>query len=115
MLYTKMVRNYFMNIIFFYAKDSGPYDERNFFQKHKIIYIKILSFLPMNENKRILAEGSNDMDKYYIIEDICVICGKPVPEGTMVCPACMKKTMERKLIREDGIDETKSGRNRRYH
>lgn len=55
------------------------------------------------------------MDKYYIIEDICVICGKPVPEGTMVCPACMKKTMERKLIREDGIDETKSGRNRRYH
>ena len=62
-----------------------------------------------------LTEDQVGDNKYYIIEDICVICGKPVPEGTMVCPACMKKTMERKLIREDGIDEAKSGRNRRYH
>lgn len=23
--------------------------------------------------------------------DICVVCGKPVPEGTMVCIACLRE------------------------
>lgn len=25
--------------------------------------------------------------------DRCVICGEPVPEGTQVCPACIRKTV----------------------
>ncbi|MBQ4137103.1 MAG: hypothetical protein IJD67_03235 [Clostridia bacterium] len=26
--------------------------------------------------------------------DVCVCCGNPVPEGTMVCPECEKKKLE---------------------
>ena len=47
------------------------------------------------------------MDKYYVIKDICVICGKTIPEGIMVCPLCMKQIMERKLTGEDRIKKAK--------
>lgn len=26
-----------------------------------------------------------------IVDDRCVVCGKYVPEGSMVCPECLKK------------------------
>lgn len=29
--------------------------------------------------------------KYPLIEDTCVICGNPIPEGTWVCPCCINK------------------------
>lgn len=31
------------------------------------------------------------MERYYLVEDRCVMCGKLVPEGSMVCSICVKK------------------------
>lgn len=28
------------------------------------------------------------------MEDICVVCGETIPEGTQVCPACWNKIMK---------------------
>ena len=30
-------------------------------------------------------------------EDRCVCCGQPVPEGTQVCPSCMKLLEDNKI------------------
>lgn len=32
------------------------------------------------------------MDKCYLLNDICVCCGAPVPEGWQVCRYCEKET-----------------------
>lgn len=37
-----------------------------------------------------------------IVDDRCVVCGKYVPEGSMVCPECLKK------INDKEKDETGS-------
>lgn len=34
------------------------------------------------------------METYYVINDICVCCGAPVPEGRQVCWECEKKISE---------------------
>ena len=31
-----------------------------------------------------------------IVDDRCVMCGKYVPEGSMVCPECLRKSSDKK-------------------
>lgn len=35
------------------------------------------------------------METYYVIDDMCVCCGAPVPEGRQVCWECEKRYSER--------------------
>ncbi len=42
--------------------------------------------------------GGCDMKIYYQINDICVCCGEPVPEGYMVCPGCQRAAEQGKGI-----------------
>ena len=42
------------------------------------------------------------------MDNYCVICGKIIPEGRMVCPVCEKKIREQRRIRfgdEEGKPE----------
>lgn len=32
-----------------------------------------------------------EKNDYYEMEDVCIYCGRPVPEGIMVCPICKKE------------------------
>lgn len=38
---------------------------------------------------------------YYLIHDICVCCGKPVPEGRQICEQCEKQVTDNKLLRKN--------------
>lgn len=33
-------------------------------------------------------------EKIYVNENVCVCCGKPMPEGNMVCKECLLKVKE---------------------
>ena len=49
-----------------------------------------------------MRHGANKMKKLYLINDICVCCGAPVVEGTMVCQRCLDSTeKEHKLWQEE--------------
>ena len=37
------------------------------------------------------------------MNDTCVCCGAPVPEGRMVCPECEIESFERSIKMDDGI------------
>jgi len=43
-----------------------------------------------------MRHGANKMKKLYLINDICVCCGAPVDEGTMVCQRCLDTGVHKK-------------------
>lgn len=49
-----------------------------------------------------MRHWANKMKKLYLINDICVCCGAPVDEGTMVCQRCLDSTeKEHELWQEE--------------
>lgn len=62
--------------------------------------LKQRSELVKDEDYKLLNEGESNFT------DLCVCCGKPVPEGTMVCFECEEKSKE-DLIRESGLNRLK--------
>lgn len=36
------------------------------------------------------------METYYLVNDICVCCGAPVPEGRQICWECENKPIKEK-------------------
>ena len=47
----------------------------------------------LQQNKRLVDSLPEETRKQISGSDVCVCCGKPIPEGEMVCTTCMRKKM----------------------
>lgn len=47
----------------------------------------------LQQNKRLVDSLPEETRKQISGSDICVCCGKPIPEGEMVCTTCMREKM----------------------
>lgn len=45
------------------------------------------------QNKRLVDSLPEETRKQISGSDVCVCCGKPIPEGEMVCTTCMREKM----------------------
>ena len=45
------------------------------------------------QNKRLVDSLPKEARKQISGSDVCVCCGKPIPEGEMVCTTCLREKM----------------------
>lgn len=47
----------------------------------------------LQQNKRLVDSLPEETRKQISGSDVCVCCGKPIPEGEMVCTTCLREKM----------------------